>query len=253
MVKDNSISKLLQKNNKQCAIACLKHHNHNLIFSFYFDFKQTYIKRNEPAKFSSEFETLIWGSSQEREVHLIIQTSDIGVSATNEGVDEDDGAKPDFFGVGSSSRIRTVGATGWGPVRIFLYGHWIGVSRAFWSSSSDKMIGSDIERSCRERTGERQLVVVLSYVMYFRNKRGILQEEEKVKWNTEPHNFLLLLLSSDSLLLLQLLINQQMDFSNTCRPLFSSRCQVVDKLWRCKLDCILFVRWTACRSHCCSL
>lgn len=51
-----------------------------------------------------------------------------------------------FCGVGSSSRTRTVGI-GFGSswVRRFLqWNGWNGVERPFWSSSSERMIGSDI-------------------------------------------------------------------------------------------------------------
>lgn len=52
--------------------------------------------------------------------HLTITRSDIGVSATNDGVEEREEVGPGFSGVGSSrTRIVWVFASG-GPVRGFL-------------------------------------------------------------------------------------------------------------------------------------
>lgn len=77
-------------------------------------------------------------------MHLTIATSELGVSGTKKAVD----LGPGFSGVGSSSRMRTVGlGLGSNWVRRFLEGKGgNGDEGALWwsSSSSERMIGSDI-------------------------------------------------------------------------------------------------------------
>lgn len=75
-------------------------------------------------------------------------TSDMGVSATKEGVEAETEAGPGFCGVGSSSKTRTVGG-GSGrpspPTRRFRERAGVGVQSTMRSSSSsERRIGSDI-------------------------------------------------------------------------------------------------------------
>ena len=108
--------------------------------------------------------------------HLTTEGSDIGVSATKEGVEPEvkAGANEGFCGVGSSSRIRTRGNRRSGSVLGFLDMDGSGV---FGSSSSDRMIGSDIEATMRcELDSEKKTRDLGGFVVCLAsNKRGIVE------------------------------------------------------------------------------